>query len=262
MGFGLRKVICRRTYCLFLALFLAICIVRYYFITDITVDTGSSSKINYPKLPPFDYGDNTCPPRQNMADYVELLRSWVHLAKKINMSYFLTSGSLLSVVRDGELVPMEVDMDVMIEHKDVDLLMPYRTKRPVQLFKDKTTRLVLQEDWRQPGSRRRILKCDNTPSPSYNGLCGFRYILGRLIKDRSYIDIYQYDLILKDNKTCVEDMWNKYDYSSIFPLRQCELINVTTVCPSRPFDVLHKFYGKNLEPDFKCINKTWVKVKR
>jgi len=209
----------------------------------------------------FDYGDGSCAPRSNTEDYVELFQAWVYLANKLNITYFITKGSLLSVVRDGKLFPWDPDNDIDISmlHRDTALLEPYKTRRPVKLFKDKTIRVILQEEWRRYGGDRHILTCDNETSLVYSGLCGFRWVLARVIKGRSYIDIYEHNI---QNNNVVDPLSRfQHKVEDIYPLQKCRFLNVTTLCPLKPTTILYKHYGKNLQPECKCKNKRWIKAR-
>lgn len=203
------------------------------------------------------YGENSCEDRTDIDLYRQILKFWVQTANKLNISYFLTAGTLIGIMRDGELIPWDHDIDIMLLHQDTEKLEPLKSSRPVEFLTDYKVRIILQEQWRLPGKNREIRTCENKTSDSYSGICGFRYILGRVLKNTAYMDMYEYRI--KDRT--VTDEWNTYKYDDIYPLTKCNFMGVEALCPRNPLPILHHFYGPNFRhPDRKCVGKEWKPV--
>ena len=66
-----------------------------------------------------DYGDKTCSenklgnPRKET--FVKILKHWKEISKRFNIPYFLVHGSLIGAVRNGDFIPWDHDMDIMID---------------------------------------------------------------------------------------------------------------------------------------------------
>lgn len=69
------------------------------------------------------YGDTNC--RGNSLLYnvqKELLTTWVNLTRQHNIEYFVFAGALLGIVRNGEMIPWDSDIDVYVHKKYFPIL--------------------------------------------------------------------------------------------------------------------------------------------
>lgn len=209
------------------------------------------------------YGDNTCPDNPNRAILLEIFQRWVKLAAQNNITYFITTGTLLGAWRNEDIIPYDRDVDVLIDARDDEKVEAIKDNRTFRVT-DEKFHLVIQEDWRQPYSLRRRFMCHGKHVTKYKDHCSFQEPLGRLIKGPHHLDIYDYHVVV--NATTMLNQWvvdpseggKKYLYNSIFPLKTCRFMGVDTFCPHNPVSVLEAHYGKNLHPSSICKNGTWV----
>ena len=207
-----------------------------------------------------DYGDTTCGPHKELKEYREVMQYWVDLAKQLNLTYFLSCGSLIGAWRDEQIIPWDTDLDVLLDSKDNIKLDRIKDKRP--FGDDDKVRVILQEDWRLlPYSKRRRLTCANKEVPAYSGLCAFQDPVGRIIKRDWYMDIYDYTI--KDGYVNdLVDYLKLYKVEDVFPRKKCKFMDIETICPTNPHAVLKVIYGDNIAPKYICKNTTWVRAKK
>ena len=202
------------------------------------------------------YGDNTCRDNSNRVAFTKIFKRWLEIAKKYNITYFLTTGTLLGAWRNQDLIPYDQDMDVLIDAKDNEKIAKLKTKRNTPRT-DSNPYIIIQEDWKLPYAKRRRFKCNGEQVSRYSDQCSFQEPLGRLI-DHGHMDIYDYKI--ENDKVKDPSEWKKeYSTKDIFPLKKCMFMKLETVCPKNPSVVLEAFYGKNLSPKTICKNGTWVK---
>lgn len=206
-----------------------------------------------------DYGDNTCSDNPDREILHTILQRWVQMARKNNISYFLTTGTLLGAWRDGDIIPYDRDLDVLINSHDNNKLEKIKGKRNFKETENKF-HLILQEDWEKPYSERRRYKCNGKLVSHYSDHCSFQEPLGRLIKGKHHLDIYDYKVV---NGTIWDPSeWDKrFQLDDVFPLVACKFMGLNTFCPQKPVNVLQKFYGSNLSPTLICKNKKWIHVR-
>ena len=203
------------------------------------------------------YGDNTCPDNSDRVVFIKLFKRWLKIAKKYNITYFLTTGTLLGAWRNQDVIPYDPDMDVLIDTKDSEKIVKLKSKRNIART-DTNPYIIIQEDWELPYAKRRRFKCDGEQVKEYSDQCSFQEPLGRLIADNRQIDIYDYKI---ENKKLIDPSeWEKeYPTKDIFPLKKCMFMKLETVCPKNPRVILEAFYGKNLSPTTICKKGEWVK---
>ena len=69
------------------------------------------------------YGDSNC--RGNSLLYnlqKELLLEWVKIASENDIEYFIFAGALLGIVRNGDMIPWDFDIDVYVHKKYFSIL--------------------------------------------------------------------------------------------------------------------------------------------
>ena len=204
-----------------------------------------------------DYGDQTCGDNPNKKRLKELFLKWSEIASQLNISYFISTGTLLGAWRNGELIPYDTDVDVMISDRDNVKLEKIQNKRDFH-EKDEKFHLILQRDWKLSYKKRRRFKCNGKQVKKYSDHCSFQEPLGRIIKGKFHLDIYDYRI--KDGLLYDPSEWPKtFPVKYIFPFQTCQMMSIKTFCPKRPTKILYEFYGNDLRPSKICRNGTWVK---
>ena len=121
--------------------------------------TNSSSSSNRPgtythvamdsangKLDPSVYGELGCPKIPKRKDFYEILRHWIQISKQNNIEYVLAYGSLLGAMRDGDVIPYDSDVDVLVNHSYFSILERLSVKRDFNPS-DGKIRLVVQPEF-------------------------------------------------------------------------------------------------------------------
>ena len=88
--------------------------------------------------------------------------------------------------------------------------------------------------------------------------CSFQEPLGRLIKGKHHLDIYDYTVkgeIIED----LSEGGHIFRKSDIFPLRPCKFMGFQTACPNNPKKILTVLYGEDLAPTTICKRGEWAK---
>ena len=98
------------------------------------------------KLDPSVYGELGCPKNPNRKDFYEILRHWIQISKQNNIEYVLACGSLLGAMRDGDVIPYDSDVDVLVEHSYFSILERLSVKRDFNPS-DGKIRLVVQPEF-------------------------------------------------------------------------------------------------------------------
>ena len=218
---------------------------------DEWIDMSESQDFSY-------YGDNTCPPNKYRWKLKKILRRWDNIAKKNNITYSLTCGTLLGAWRTGDLVPLDADLDVLISAKDNWKLDRIKEKNLNFNNHDGKYHLYLQRDWQQPYEGRGRYLCNGQKTTNYKDQCSFIEPLGRLMRFGTHVDIYDYtvrDGLLIDPS----EGYHELKIEDIFPLKKCMFLDMEMKCSNKPKVHLESFYS-NLKPNKICVNGSWVKM--
>ena len=217
---------------------------------------NSTSHQNY-----IPYGDGSCGDNPDRGIFTDLFSQWLSLAKRHNITYFLTTGTLLGAWRNSDLIPYDRDIDVLVDANSSVVLERLKDARNFDGTKqyDNQTRLIVQEDWRLPYASRRRFKCNGKKVDKYSDHCSFQEPLARLVSGWHHVDIYDYNV----SRGYVVDMseWEKrWRVSDVFPLSPCRFMGFETWCPRVPTVVLNAFYGTDLTSSKVCRNGTWMEA--
>ena len=55
-------------------------------------------------------------------DFYEILQHSIQISKQNNIEYILAYGSLLGAMRDGDAIPYDSDIDVLVDHNYFSIL--------------------------------------------------------------------------------------------------------------------------------------------
>lgn len=206
----------------------------------------------------FDYGESGCSVGSTHATLKELFKAWVELTSSLNVSYALTHGSLLGAWRDGNLVPYDADLDVIVNHAEVPKLL----KRVEKSFKvsDNKIHLSIHREYKIPIEERNRYLCNgNKVSAGYRDQCSTIEPLGRLIKGSVlHIDLVGYKVTNDLVYFQTEDKNKEFPLDMILPYSKCKLAGFDTFCPNNSYKLLKKIYNNKLEPSKKCKGGEWV----
>lgn len=210
-----------------------------------------------------DYGDGTCDDNSHRKTLTTIFKKWIEITAALEIPYFLSCGTLLGAWRNGDVIPYDTDIDVLIDNRHAVKLEKIQNKRNFSPY-DGKLRIILQKDWRLPYDDRRRFACDGRHVPAYEGECSFQEPLGRLLKDGLHLDIFDYKI--DKGKIYDPSEWKKeYLESDVFPLKKCRFLEQVTYCPKKPTAVLFEFYGnkiENLSPNTICRQGSWTKKDR
>ena len=76
-----------------------------------------------------------------------LLNEWVRMAKRNNISYVLSSGSLLGQYRNGDIIPWDIDVDVLLKENLLYKLKEIATPRDFVQGADNAFHFVVQPEY-------------------------------------------------------------------------------------------------------------------
>ena len=68
------------------------------------------------------YDELGSPKNPKRKDFFEILQHWTQILKQNNIEYILAYGSLLGAMQDGDVIPYDSDIDVLVDHKYFSIL--------------------------------------------------------------------------------------------------------------------------------------------
>ena len=105
-------------------------------------------------------GLHVCPGNKYRETLAGILRHWDKLAELHNISYVIGLGSLLGFHRNGDIIPWDDDVDVLVDITQYQKLRSFAEERSFVQGWDKKYRMVVQPDFEQTREkRRRRLTC-------------------------------------------------------------------------------------------------------
>ena len=134
--------------------------------TNVTMDSAIKGKLNSSV-----YGELGCSDNPWRKDFYELFRHWIHISKQYNIEYVLACGSLLGAMRDGDIIPYDSDVDVLVDHNYFLILERLSVKRDFNPS-DGKIRLVVQPEFASNISikKRRMFNCEGKVGIPVGGL--------------------------------------------------------------------------------------------
>ena len=103
---------------------------------------------------------HVCPGNKYRETLAGILRHWDKLAELHNISYVIGLGSLLGFHRNGDIIPWDDDVDVLVDITQYQKLRSFAEERSFVQGWDKKYRMVVQPDFEQTREkRRRRLTC-------------------------------------------------------------------------------------------------------
>ena len=92
------------------------------------------------------YGEEGCPDNPRREVLFELLRKWVEISKQNNIEYVLACGSLLGAMRNGDIIPYDTDIDILLNVNYFPIMDGLSERRNFDSF-DGKSHLVVQRDF-------------------------------------------------------------------------------------------------------------------
>lgn len=201
------------------------------------------------------YGDGSCRRSKYVKRFYKIFKDWVVLAKEHNIKYFLTDGTLLGAWRNGDFIPRDRDLDIVIDMNEMPKLIKLQYREPFDGADRTRSYLRVQIDWKLPAAMRRRIDCKNRVVRRHMHACTFAHSFGRLISGSVHMDIFgsitSYETVHVINEKKTEFM--KRD---VYPLRRCMFMGLESFCPQNSFKVLSQLYN-DLMPLKVCNNKKW-----
>ena len=98
---------------------------------------------------------HVCPGNKYRETLAGILRHWDKLAELHNISYVIGLGSLLGFHRNGDIIPWDDDVDVLVDITQYQKLRSFAEERSFVQGWDKKYRMVVQPDFEQKREKRR-----------------------------------------------------------------------------------------------------------
>ena len=105
------------------------------------------------------YGDiSSCKKNPDRFTLGKLFEYWRKLADRENIEYFLTCGTLLGAYRNGDIMPYDTDIDILVNRSDFLKIKKHRTRKKFSGFENEIN-IYVHKDFYQPYEKRRRYKC-------------------------------------------------------------------------------------------------------
>ena len=104
------------------------------------------------------YGETNCRRARDKNVFAKLFEHWVNLAKIEKIEYFLSCGTLLGSLRNGDIIPHDTDIDVLIKRSDFLKIKKNSTTKPFSPY-GKEIHVYVNKDFDKPFNKRRRFKC-------------------------------------------------------------------------------------------------------
>ena len=92
------------------------------------------------------YGEVGCPDNPWRKALKKLLLHWIQISKQNNIEYVLACGSLLGAMRDGDVIPYDSDIDILVDQNYFSIFKRLSSKRGFSTS-DEKIRLVVQPEF-------------------------------------------------------------------------------------------------------------------
>lgn len=90
---------------------------------------------------------NKCLPNKKRKSFAGLLAHWHTLATFYKIPYVICCGSLLGQYRDGDIIPWDEDVDVLVDIEKFKALKAFGGKRNFEQGNDNKFRFVVQQEF-------------------------------------------------------------------------------------------------------------------
>eukprot|EP00112_Aurelia_sp_Birch-Aquarium-sp1_P006854 Seg1749.5 transcript_id=Seg1749.5/GoldUCD/mRNA.D3Y31 product="hypothetical protein" protein_id=Seg1749.5/GoldUCD/D3Y31 len=104
------------------------------------------------------YGESNCKRGRSELIFAKLFEHWIKLAKREKIEYFLSCGTLLGAYRNGDLIPYDSDIDILVKQSDFLKIKKNSTMKPFSPD-GKDIHVYVNKDFHKPLEKRRRFKC-------------------------------------------------------------------------------------------------------
>lgn len=187
-----------------------------------------------------------------------LLHKWNLIAQRRNIStYFICFGSMLGALRNGDIIPLDTDLDICMLRKDYHKLYAEESRRPLDL-NNGNIHLLLQRHSPHPQLDTPRQNCQGEIVRTTSDDCAILDPHARLyIHAKIYIDIF----MIEDHGDVLWDEYRNVFHKRevLFPLNLCSYLGIASKCPRDPSTYLASYYGKDfMTPLLVCNKGRWV----
>ncbi len=192
-----------------------------------------------------------------------LFRTWVSIATRRNITYFVCYGSLLGLYRDEDVIPFDHDLDVCIFRNELHKLELEDETKPFKAD-DGKTHLIYQKHCHHPKLDTPRKTCKGVEVTTDVDQCTFLDPCARVVlrpptsRRTTWLDVFA----LRDNDTYLIDDWKRKTHKRdiILPIKTCVFMSIKTMCPNNIASYLTKYYGNNYgnNSHYVCKNGEWV----
>ncbi|CAL8069066.1 unnamed protein product [Calicophoron daubneyi] len=209
--------------------------------------------------------------RQRRSYLYRILQQWIRFADENKIMWWISSGTLLGAVRDGNMIPYDLDIDISVPAFEESKLRQLSTTRG--RIKNGQFNLAVRPGPHCIESEGIRQNCYGQSVRSEIDCCAACEPFARAFYEVgwTYMDIYLFRFEMRfDNEqrpiefTYFDESFNEFigDIYGLFPLKACKFLGLHVPCPRDPATILGPQYGKEFMKPRKLCNLTgrsWVK---
>ncbi|CAF0912536.1 unnamed protein product [Adineta ricciae] len=199
--------------------------------------------------------------RPNQRALLSTFHEWTKFARKHQIQYWISYGTLVGYVQRGGLLPHDGDIDLSIMAQATPYLFELSRLNFSSIYE-----LVIHPQWYIiDDTKRSYFRSEKVEFVSLNG----RFLN---LKDNLHVDLWTaYDYhpnktrVYKKDPPTITSFDNDYQWRSmprewIFPLKECMFSGIKVWCPAQPEKLVSDIYGDISvnTSEVKCVNQTWV----
>jgi len=184
-----------------------------------------------------------------------MYRDWARLATALDIKYHQIAGNLLGIVRDGELMQWDSDMDIAVSNEDVDKLISYASRNhdgeaTLKFRSERGSKFFLGDAAKPvPGGRFRMsanlpehmVQIFYTPSKDDPE---FTPEMHEYFNRHSNSTLWHIDIVSPTTTKACPDPWTP-DCAYTSDRVRCDMGGIQTWCPKDAVNRLAAKYGKN-----------------
>eukprot|EP01084_Bolivina_argentea_P155181 270439_1 len=199
-------------------------------------------------------------PHNRKTELGKLLSLWHNISLTYNLTYCIVSSSLLSKYRNNNFIDWEKDIDVAITNASashfIDLyhnIFQQYEFLPVHnnVFLIKGWKYIPKQYWKQLNIRTDYALRFKRREPKHGNFAQLIQLYSGI-----YMDLEHLETCRTPYKTICMNQTNTKQ--NIFPIQNCQINGINTLCPNKIENVLNFEYYNNLYPPF--IKTNWTVI--